>query len=175
MSSNTRSTAEFLVLPLREADIKRTHDLYYEILEELHSDDAWALQSYKNAYNRLRMQEVTSDPNGSYWTAKANDDVVGFGFGRTGGGVGFINWIGIRRDYRKRGIGSAILKSMEDDFAIRGCHKLELYTYQHDLKLFDFYKKRGYDKVAQLNNHYYNLNVIYMTKALRKEHETSGI
>lgn len=168
MNSSSRTTPEILVLPLREADIQRTHALYYEILEELHSDDAWALQSYKNAYNRLRMHEVTSDPNGSYWTAEVNDDVVGFGFGRASGGVGFINWIGVRRKYRKRGIGSAILKSMENDFAIRGCHKLELYTYQNNHPLFNFYKKRGYDEVAQLSNHYYKLNVIYMTKVIRR-------
>lgn len=168
MSYSSRTPAQFLVMPLKEADIQRTHDLYCEILEELHSDDAWALRSYKNAYNMHRMQEVTSDPNGSYWSVKANDDVVGFGFGRAAGGVGFINWIGVKHEYRKRGVGSAILKSMEDDFAIRGCHKLELYTYQDNMPLLGFYEKRGYDKVARLSNHYYNLDIIYMTKAVRR-------
>ena len=155
---------EIKITPLLEKDIQKTHQLLYEILEKLHENDPWALQSYKSQYNWQRMQNLTSEANGSYWTAKKGNELVGFGLGRISGGVGFVNWIGVRKDFQKRGVGSKILERMHHDFVNRGCHKSELYTYQNNKTLLEFYKKRGYKDVAWLNNHYFGLNVIYMVK-----------
>ena len=164
MAAEIPTDDEYLVTPLKEDDVEQTSLLYAVIIEELHANDVWALQSYKKMFDRDRMRSITSEASGSYWTAKTREDAIGFGLGRAGGGVGFINWIGVESEHRTKGVGSAILATMERDFAKRECHKLELYTYQNNPVLLQFYEKRGYTVMANLNNHYYHLDVIYMTK-----------
>ena len=151
------------VTPLLEQHVAPTHRLLYQILEELHSKDPWALQSYKTQHNASRMRSLTSESNASHWVAEDGGEVVGFGIGRISAGVGFINWMGVEKQHRKHGIGTMILERMQEDFRRRGCHKVELYTYQNNDKLQAFYRKRGYQVIALLNNHYFRLDVVYMT------------
>lgn len=155
------------VVPLFQRDIEATHKLFYEILEELHKGDPWALQNYKAQYDGGRMRTVTSESNGSYWTVKnASEEVVGFGFGRVNGGVGFLHWMGVRPDYRKQGVGTKILETMLQDFAFRGCHKAELFTYERNERLQRFYEGRGFKQAARLIQHYYKLDEVHMIRDL---------
>lgn len=157
---------EIKITPLMERDTHQTHELLYDILEELHEKDPWALQSYKSQYNWQRMQSLTSEASGSCWVARKGDEIIGFGIGWISGGVGFVNWMGVKVNFRKQGTGSKILERMHQDFTKRRCHKSELYTYQNNETLQSFYKKRGYREIACLDNHYFGLDVVYMLKDL---------
>jgi len=155
-----------LIRHIRENDLSEVHHLFEDILAELHSDNPTALENYRGQYTLARLRVLLHDRSTILLAAVVDEKIGGFGFGRIAGGVGFIHWMGVRSPQRGSGIGKAILEQFVSEFQARGCHKLELYTYQNRPKLKAFYERAGFTETARLDKHYYKLNVIYMTRFL---------
>jgi len=155
-----------LIRRIQENDLPEVHHLFEEILAELHSDNPTALENYRGQYTLARLHILLNDSATILLAAIADQRISGFGFGRIAGGVGFIHWMGVRSPKRGSGIGKAILEQFVTEFQARGCHKLELYTYQNRPRLRAFYERAGFTETARLDKHYYKLDVTYMTRFL---------
>jgi ribosomal protein S18 acetylase RimI-like enzyme len=57
-------------------------------------------------------------------------------------GVGYLSWLGVLTECRRRGIGRMLMQSIEEWCKENGLHKIELDT--QDKELFPFYKRFGY-------------------------------
>ncbi len=68
--------------------------------------------------------------------------------GWTWGGTGFVQTLWVRDDLRCRGRGSRLLAAAEQEAVRRGCVTMELET--HDYQAPDFYRRLGYELVAEL-------------------------
>ena len=96
--------------------------------------------------------------------AMVDGEIVGFIVGdNTYGGVGFVSWLGIKPNMRKRGIGTQLLKAYEDYIITLGAHLLELYA-SDDVK--PFYEKYGMHEIGRRNNGYNKKKNVIMDKPL---------
>ena len=88
------------------------------------------------------MREKVAD--GQVYVAESNGEIVGWArYGLFWDNVPFLNMIYILDDYRKRGIGSALMSAWEQDMAARG-HRMVLTSTQSDEAAQHFYRRLGY-------------------------------
>ena len=84
--------------------------------------------------------------------------------GWTWGDTGFVETLWIREDLRRRGLGSRLLAAAEDEIRRRGCHEVQLST--HSYQAPEFYRRLGYEVLAELPGWPGNTTRFFLRKAL---------
>ena len=125
----------YIIRAMENADVSEVSVIFNSILDELHGRCVTARDSYRQQYTPERLHILLSDPTAVLYICTLNNIVVGFGFGRVTGGVGLDSLDGIRPGMRGGRIGRQMLDCFLKEFEDRGCHKVELYTYQSRPKL----------------------------------------
>ncbi|MBQ9674029.1 MAG: GNAT family N-acetyltransferase [Ruminococcus sp.] len=76
----------------------------------------------------------------------------------------YVDILWVDEKYRKKGLGSKLLKYVEDNAAKKGCYLVHLDTFDFQAK--DFYIKHGYEIFGILNDCPMNHSRIYLQKRL---------
>ena len=79
------------------------------------------------------------------------------------GGVGKINTILVRKGNQGKGVGKALMQKAEEITKKQNGHKLFLMTGK-GWEAIKFYESLGFQKTAKINNHYFNIDFIELTK-----------
>ena len=77
-----------------------------------------------------------------------NGNIIGGLLGGTYWGWMYVDILWVHENHRKRGIGTKLLKSAENEAILRGCHHVHLDTMSWQAP--DFYKKHGYEIIGTL-------------------------
>jgi L-asparaginase II/GNAT superfamily N-acetyltransferase len=115
-------------------------------------------------------QEILGD---SYdWRSEAVDfearegrHVIGVLRGRVTGGVATVDELIVHHEYRRRGVGGALLALFEEEAAERHCHKVSLRT-PADSEAEAFYRGERYVREYRLPRHHYGHDYVGMAKHL---------
>ena len=92
------------------------------------------------------------------------DEVIGFIVGdNTYGGVAFITWLGILKQYRNLGIGKKLLEVYEGYIKTKNAHLIELFTYE---SVREFYIKNGFFEVGRREQGFFGQSNIIMNKKI---------
>jgi mycothiol synthase len=104
-----------------EADLRMIHSLDQETFAE-----HWGFTP--TSYERWKQQTYErSDTDLSMWfLASEGDEPVGFLIGRAMDDLGWIGELGVRKEHRRRGVASALLRHSFIDFRRRGLRKVGL-------------------------------------------------
>ncbi|HEU5347682.1 MAG TPA: GNAT family N-acetyltransferase [Ktedonobacterales bacterium] len=107
--------------PVTDADLRAAHTAYREAFQ-----DHWgyAEQSYEN-FSREMIEIDTFDPS-LWFLAMDGDEVAGVVMGETLIDRGWVNELAVRRGWRGRGLGTALLRHMFGEFYRRGLHTVAL-------------------------------------------------
>ena len=79
-----------------------------------------------------------------------NGNVIAGILGGTYWGWMHIDILWVNENFRKKGIGSKLLKSAEEEACKRGCHSVHVDTMSWQAP--EFYKKHGYKIISELND-----------------------
>ena len=124
------------------------------------------LRVYKSAKVKERKRRFLESPDSIGLVAEEKGQVVGFAEGTVGAGVSHLGIIGVRKEHRKRGIGSALLEEYIERSRQRGAHKVYLWT-PKDLKpAIRLYIKVGFVPEGFLRKHVYGMDMIIYSKFL---------
>jgi len=98
------------------------------------------IEAELGAYNA----EMTGlpDPQPLRVTVWDGGDLLAGLCGATWGGCGYIDLIWMRADYRRRGLGTRLLRAGEKEIRLRGCDQVALATYSFQAPAF--YIRAGY-------------------------------
>ena len=81
--------------------------------------------------------------------------------------LGEINNIFVLEEYRQKGIGKKLVKTMIDTFKQEGITNIDLYTFGNNIDAIKFYEKIGFKK--------YNVQMLYEKDNIsRRKNETSS-
>ena len=127
-------------------------------------------------YGKKTLDHFTSR---AYWKKMANLEVklgafwdgelVGFLLAsRPEGGVLSIYWLSVGRNYRGRGIGTALLSHAEKKALKMGVHNIRV---DCDKRLCRFYKKHGFEVMALDKKGYYGVDNYIMRKIIAEPKE----
>lgn len=81
------------------------------------------------------------------------------------GGVSFLRWLAVDKNYQKKGIGSKLVLEWEKIAKESGCQKMELATHQTTVP---FYQKQGFQIEGLRKLSYFGINQVLMGKIIGK-------
>jgi ribosomal protein S18 acetylase RimI-like enzyme len=79
-----------------------------------------------------------------FLVACESERVVGTAMAGYDGHRGWVYYVAVRPSHRRRGIGAALMRSVEDALRERGCPKLNLQVRSSNLGVVEFYGRLGY-------------------------------
>ena len=85
-------------------------------------------------------------------------------FGWTWGGTGFVDLLHVDARHRRRGLGSRLLATAEDEARRRGCRQVVLAT--HTFQAPDYYAARGYVEAGRVEGYPAGHAPVHLVKAL---------
>jgi len=129
----------------------------------------------KNAYSKTSLGLLLTDWRAASFKAIMNERIVGFIIGRVerirGKRAGRIYTLNVEPKCRRRGIGEALMKRLEEEFSKRGCEEIFLEVAVNNVPAITLYKKLGYEVVEKLRNYYGPGKDAYRAKKIVKSSE----
>lgn len=83
-----------------------------------------------------------------------DDRVVGFIIGYTSGRSGAVYTLDVHPAYRKRGVGSELVRAMEEELHARGARAIRLEAALENPGAIELYRKAGYHERELVRNYY---------------------
>ena len=87
--------------------------------------------------------------------AKLEGKMVGFCDGYFDLGIFWVDWIGVEKGFRRKGIATRMLKFLEKKLKRGKAHKIWFDSRISNRESIGLFKKLGYRKIAFLRNHWY--------------------
>jgi len=115
-------------------------------------------------YNTSKVGPAVVEPLAITLQDPENDAIIGGLWGESYYDWLFINFLIVPDIFRKRGVGSALMKKAEEIAANRGCLGIRLDTFSFQAPAF--YEKLGYRRYGRLVNHPKGHDRIYYFKEL---------
>jgi ribosomal protein S18 acetylase RimI-like enzyme len=115
-------------------DEKQVIDLWNTIfpITDAHHDPQTSIQ-----------RKMAVDPE-LFLVAVEKNTIIGTAMGGYDGHRGWIYSVSVHPEYRKKGIGSELLRSIEAELMKRNCPKVNLQILETNEDVVEFYKKNGY-------------------------------
>jgi ribosomal protein S18 acetylase RimI-like enzyme len=79
-----------------------------------------------------------------FFVAEVDSRIVGTAMGGYDGHRGWVYYVAVAPQYRRRGIGEALMKKAEDGLKAIGCYKINLQVREGNEEVVAFYEKLGY-------------------------------
>ena len=113
----------------------------------------------RDAYSKQFLRLLLIDPSSIPLKAVMGEgEIVGSAIGRVekigGQVVGHVYTLDVRPDFRRRGVGAALLKSLENEFKKLGCEKAILEVAVDNEPAIRLYKSLGYIFASRLKDYY---------------------
>lgn len=114
-------------------------------------------------YNLTRIEDKNLKDLGIYIEDETGEKVGGL-IGNTHGNWLFVNYLWVKKAFRKQSIGSRILQQAEQTAKERGCKYVFLDTFSFQAP--EFYKRYGYSEAFTLEEYPISGKRYYLTKDL---------
>lgn len=129
-------------------DLMNLND-FYDIRNIFNSD-------FDEYWNINILKEELESKNSRFIVAKCNNEVVGFaGFKILVDYADIMN-IAVKKDFRNKGIGSLLLKSLIDLYSSLNLNSLNLEVNENNIYAIRLYKKFGFKEISVRKNYYPN-------------------
>lgn len=121
---------------------------------------------FDDFWNRKVLEEELSSSSSKYIVAKNDNEIVGFAGLKIVLDEADIMNIVTRKNYRRQGIGSLLLKNLIMLCESLNVKSINLEVNQENFNAIDLYTKFNFEKIGVRKNYYKNNNAIIMKKVL---------
>jgi [ribosomal protein S18]-alanine N-acetyltransferase len=107
------------------------------------------------SYSKEELAAFVKHRTSETWVAEEAKEIVGFLVAcRACNGQMHVITLDVREDWRRRGVGAALMDAAEGWGRARGLEVVSLETAEENLAAQAFYSKRGYAKLGEVKNYY---------------------
>lgn len=128
---------------------------------------------FDDFWNKKVLEEELSSSSSKYIVAKSDNEIVGFAGLKIVLDEADIMNIVTRKNYRRQGIGSLLLKNLIMLCENSGTKSIALEVNENNSNAIGLYLKFGFQHIGVRKNYYKNENAIIMKKNLLQEHNNS--
>ncbi len=151
----------YKIRPIEPDDLPKVIELIASAISSADAEFARSIFAYYFREGRSKRQA-------EYYVVELGGKVVGVsGFYRRGEAY-WLGWFAVSEEYRKLGIGSALLERVEEEVKARGAR--ELYVYTSSLPKFEgtreFYRRRGFEEVCEVDHPRWERDMLFLRKRL---------
>ncbi len=79
-----------------------------------------------------------------FFVAVQNEKIIGTAMGGYDGHRGWVYYLGVHPEFRRSGVGSRLMQSVEEALIAIGCSKLNLQVRASNVDVVNFYQQLGY-------------------------------
>lgn len=116
-------------------------------------------------YSKINLKKELSKKEKILLLALSKDGIKGYLLGSPPyGGITFINWLGVKNSFQKKGIGSLLLKKFEKIIKEKKDHKIHIWANKRACR---FYKRNGYKPVGFISNNFFGVDDWLFYKKVR--------
>ena len=123
------------IRPYRESDKKAVVSLWRQVFPD---SPSWN-DPETNIKHKLAIQRDL------FLVAELDNNIIGTAMAGFDGHRGWVYYVAVKPEYRRRGIGKALMLSVEQGLARIGCTKLNLQVRSSNEETVKFYKSLGYN------------------------------
>lgn len=156
----------FVIRTIKNQEINTFWDLYADILST-------EFPGYSKNIVQFFLEKLYTRASYAYWIAHSmkiillafvDEKPVGFAvIDEPYGGVSFCRWLGIQKDFQRKGIGSKLIETWIEIAKKSGCHKVELAA-QPEARAF--YKKIGLIEEGTREKSYFGIDQYVFGKVI---------
>jgi ribosomal protein S18 acetylase RimI-like enzyme len=111
-------------------------------------------------YSEAELRNMSEADVNSVLLARIDGKVAGFCLSRYDDGLIWLSWFGVIEEYRKRGIGRALLEGLERTLLERNAHKIWCDTRTENVRSQHVLEHAGFNRIVSLVNHWYGQDFI---------------
>lgn len=146
----------------KDIEIPEVRECFLDVLREIPYYNTIAKKDEAQKYTVSKLKDKLAKDRYSVLCAFTNNnkDVVGFLFNHFDDYTIWLDWIGVRKDQRKKGIAKQLLADLFRTAGVRGCHKVwcDCRTTNEPSKAA--LAKAGFRRIAEIRNHWYGQDFI---------------
>lgn len=113
-------------------------------------------ECFSAPWTKESIAEELKNDTAHFLCATARKQVIGYIGVHEVAGEGYIANVAVKKQYRNRGIASALMEEAENGAKERGCEFISLEVRKSNLSAISLYEKRGYVLVGERKNFYSN-------------------
>jgi ribosomal protein S18 acetylase RimI-like enzyme len=155
MEEKNESSLSFFIREFILSDINKIVEIWMEVIKwHTEFDDEFTLDPDGDTNFSFVLRSAFTDPTQIVYVALYDKEIVGFVYGYTKEHSGFfmkrkvahVSDIAVKEYYRGKGIGTALMRRFELDFAKKNeASSITLYVHTKNKQGIDFYNKHGFD------------------------------
>jgi ribosomal protein S18 acetylase RimI-like enzyme len=165
-----------MVVRVRDArvdDLDRIIDCQISVFESFRSilPDSFIdgeLEMLKSSEWRERFKKSLENPDTIALVAEEGGYILGVAYGNVRGGVSHLGFIGVKLEFRRRGVGSSLLEEYISRSKSRGAHKVSLWTVADLKDAVRLYVKKGFVPEGFMRKHNHKMDMIFYSYFLQQ-------
>jgi ribosomal protein S18 acetylase RimI-like enzyme len=130
-----------------------------EIRPYLESDKAAVLGLWREVFPESSpwndpekdIQRKLGEQRELFLVAVCGSELVGTAMAGYDGHRGWVHYLAVHADRRRQGIGTALMRSIEERLSLMGCPKLNLQVRASNRDVLPFYRRLGYDAEERIS------------------------
>jgi len=157
---------------LNESDAQQVSSLLqccFDYLEENGFFPTGLLEGQRNIYTETKIMSLIQNPSTVGCGAFSGGRLVGFLWGTRSHGMLYLEWGGVAPEFRRRGIYTRLLRTVEEETARLGCHKLWFFTSEQNTPGIRAYIKQGYTIEGRHPKHFLKGSFLSIGKVVAAE------
>jgi ribosomal protein S18 acetylase RimI-like enzyme len=159
-----KDAASVVVDRMADNDAEPLFRLFAHILEALPYYNETAKKSELQKYSPLLLRQATLREPDSVLTARVGSELVGFCFSEDDDGLVWLAWFGVHPSFRRRGVGSGLLRSLEERVRNGRSHKIWCDCRTENQVSQAALIRQGYSMLCTVPNHWYGQDFILWEK-----------
>lgn len=158
---------DIVVRQAKKTDLKKVGILFSQILHELPYYSPLAKGCESKKYTLAKLAEKRSqDPYSILVAVDESDKVLGFCFNHFDDFTIWVDWFGVERHTRRRGIGKTLLNCLFELSEKRGAHKVWCDTRSSNEPSKNLLREMEFNEIVEIKNHWYKQDFILWERFL---------
>lgn len=166
----TKSKKNVTVSRMRAGQARQVADLIRSVILPLNYYTKEARRTEVAKYTPKKLLGMFREDPDSVLVATHNSEIVGFCLSRADDGLIWIDWFGVSRPLRGRGVGHALLSAVEGTAPSRVAHKLWCDSRTINSRSNRLLIKFGFTQIGTARNHWFKHDFIFWEKPVDRRY-----
>jgi ribosomal protein S18 acetylase RimI-like enzyme len=146
-----------------------TARLIKETIWNLRYYNRLAQRSELAKYTAIKLIKKIGDDKDSVLLARDGHEIIGFCISTKDAYTIWLDWFGVRKGARRKGVGRALLTALESTVCARESHKLWCDCRTSNSASIKALSKFGFGRIVTIKNHWYGQDFIIWHKFVKKQ------
>jgi ribosomal protein S18 acetylase RimI-like enzyme len=154
---------------MKRAQAKLVHRLLHEVISHLSYYNLRARREELAKYTVKELLLMRNEDKDSIIVAHYGGLLAGFCISRYDDGIIWLSWFGVSKQWRGKGVGSALVARLEATVLQRKCHKIWCDTRTSNKASAKVLKNSGFERICKIEQHWYGQDFYLWQKYIRRE------